>query len=93
MGSKHGIKEITEALDFLTMIMQDMAKANQDGKIDGMEWAKIIITSAPKAVTAIKGIEMVDDELKDLSPEEMQQVAVHCMALAHAAAALFKKGE
>lgn len=77
---KTGIKETKELAFFVSLII---AKAIAVKKEEGGWLEKIkesaskldeLITLAPAAMAAIKGISEVDDELKDLEPAELMEL-------------------
>ena len=88
---KVGLKETLEVLAFLEGTLTDLAKSKaDDGKIDYMEWAKIAVGNAPEAMKAIRGMDMLDDELKDLDEAEMRILAAGAMQLALSVVGLVK---
>lgn len=76
MTDKIGIQETKDCFAFVGKVLDELAvhKAD-DGKIDISEWIQTAVVSAPSAAKAIVGIEKVGDELKDLSTEELKEVA------------------
>lgn len=83
MSNKFGIEESKDVLKFSEEVLKDLIKhKSDDGKIDGFEFAKTFISNAPKGVAAISGIQNVDDELKDLSEEEKQELVTMAMEVA-----------
>ncbi len=66
-----GIKETQEVFDFTDAVIDAVriSKAN-DGKVDWRD-AGNFFTPGFKLMTAITGIEKVDDELVDLDPQEI----------------------
>ena len=53
-----------------------------------MEWGRVAIANAPGALTAMKGIDQIDDEVKDLDKEEAKVVAESGLKLGLAVMAL-----
>lgn len=63
-----------ELLVFLSAAIDAIEKAKEgDGKITVLDFPKFIPV-VPKAIVALKDASQIKDELKDLSPEEMQQL-------------------
>ena len=83
--SKVGIKETSEVFDFLTKAVSDIdGHKDDDGKISSLEWAQVVMTNAPGALAAVRGIDQIDDEIKDLDEAEAKELAGKGMALAMA---------
>ena len=91
---KHDIKETMEVLEFLTGAMKDLAKHKEDdGKISTAEWLQATMANAPAGLKAVRGIDKVDDEIKDLDHDESKVVASKGMELAQAVMSMFGMGE
>lgn len=85
------IKETTEMMDFATETINDAAtKKENDGKIDLMEALQVAGENAPAAVKAVMGADKIDDELKDLDPEEIKTIAGKGLELTRAVTRLMK---
>lgn len=76
MAEKIGIKETKEVFAFAKGIVGDLAKnMADDGKISTAEWLSIAMGNAPAAVSAMMGMDRIDDELKDLDEAEVRELA------------------
>jgi hypothetical protein len=64
-----GVKETTEFFDLADEVIEAISNAKEDGKISFLDIPSFIGVPV-KMVKAFQGIEQVDDELADLSPEE-----------------------
>lgn len=86
MGSevkKLGIEESKEVLAFCDSLVDDLLRhKSDDGKIDGYEITQTLIGNLPAAVRAGTGAGEVQAELKDLSPEEQEELVGMSMVLA-----------
>lgn len=84
-----GIKETTDVLKFATSLLTQVAAANADGKLDGIEIANIAIRQMPAAIEAFSGAQNIRTELADLSDDELREIAEHGLAVALAVGAVF----
>lgn len=64
-----GTKETEQFFDLADEVIEAIAAASEDGKITFIDIPAFIGVPV-KMVTAFQGIEKVDDELADLTPEE-----------------------
>lgn len=67
------IKETKEVLAFVTALGNGIGGAMEDGEWSFTDISKFI-PAFTKLIPAISGIEFVDDELDDLSVEEMEEL-------------------
>ena len=70
---KHGIKELTEALEFGYTGFVAFSKANEDGKVNWMDLA-LLVPMISKASAGINGIKKIKDELLDLDDAEQAEI-------------------
>lgn len=64
-----GIKETSDFFDLTDEVIESVAKAKEDGTVN--VWDIPVFLGVPvKMITAFQGIDKVDDELADLTPEE-----------------------
>ena len=90
---KYDIKETMDVVNFCDQLLDKMAVAkSDDGKISAGEAVAAITTSIPAVVKAWVGKDKIDDELKELSPEETMQLAVAGANLARKFLALVMPG-
>ena len=90
-GEKIGIKETEEALDFSISLIEDLADHRaDDGKVDLFEAGQTVASNAPAGIRAIMGADAIDDELKDLDPEEVKALMPKAVQLMRAVMALVK---
>jgi len=74
--NKLGIKEVTDVFKFADGFLGKLIAAkDDDGKISTGELVAATTTSIPSAVTAWAGKDQIDEELKELSSEELMQLA------------------
>lgn len=71
-----GIKELKEVVDLLAALMKMVDAAMADGKVD-MSDLSLLMSLVPVVGPAIQGIGMVDDELKDMSEEEIAEMKAY----------------
>lgn len=92
--NKFGISETKDVLDLLDMFLDEAKEAlDDDGKIDMMECVEAAIQSAPKAVAAFAGIDKVDDEMKDLTKEELNELVAHVLLIVKKVVAFASSGQ
>ena len=85
------LKETKELYDFLIGVMEDGIKHKEDdGKISSTEWLQTAMTNVPAGARALMGIDMIDDELKDLDEKEVMELAAMGVKLMKNLAMLFK---
>lgn len=77
-----GVQEIIEILDFAEAVAIKAVQVAKDG-IQPLDVIKIVsdVSLWAKGVAAVKGIKELDDEIKDLDPEEAKQVVARCMLM------------
>ena len=68
-----GIKETKEFFDLADEVISSLAAAQEDGKITFTDIPNFIGVPV-KMVRAFQGIELIDDELADLTPEETAEL-------------------
>lgn len=91
---KLGIEETLEVVRWLNLVAADLAEhMTDDGKLDGFEVTKTLLSNAPGAIKAFSGIDKVDDEIKDLDDSEKEQLVSEAMALVMSLVRTFYKKE
>lgn len=69
------VKNSKEMLVFVDGIVDGMIEAKaDDGKISKFEIAKVTLENLPAGIKALMGADKIDDELKELSPEERDEL-------------------
>jgi hypothetical protein len=68
-----GIKETSEFFDLTDEIIEAIATAKADGKVNVFD-IPVFLGVPVKMITAFQGIEKIDDELTDLDPEEVAEL-------------------
>lgn len=68
--TKYGVKETTEALDFVDALLGAFGSAFADGKL-GLADIRVVPPLVKAANTGIQGISEVKNELLDLDTEEL----------------------
>lgn len=86
---KFGIEEITDVLDFVEGIVDDLHTYNKDGKISTAEIAMASIKSAPAGIKAVAGASEITKEISDLDDEEKEELARRSVVLAQKLVAFF----
>lgn len=71
--SSLGIKETSEFFDLADETIKAIQNAKADGKVNFLDLPSFIGVPI-KMVTAFQGIEKIDDELADLTPEEVLEL-------------------
>ncbi len=64
-----GIKETEQFFDLADEVIESIGNAKEDGKVNYLDIPAFLGVPV-KMITAFQGIEKVDDELADLTPEE-----------------------
>lgn len=73
---KYDIKETLEVKTFVVTLMEKLSAAkSDDGKISTAEWLSTAVQSAPSAVKAFMGANLIDEEMKDLDDSEKTELA------------------
>jgi len=94
MENKLGLKETKELHSVIVEILDDVKSHREDdGKISTTEWIKLAMDNAPEAVTGFRGIDKIDDELKDLTDDEIKEVALMGVTLMKSFADAFLGGK
>ena len=92
--TKHDIKESMEVLTFVAGTIEDLAQHKaDDGKISTAEYLQTAMANAPAGITAMRGIDKIDDEIKDLDADEAKQLAAKGMELAQSVMMLLGMGD
>lgn len=79
------IKETSELIDAAISIVETLAEHKaDDGKISAIEAAQTAMANIPAIITAVQGVDQIDEEMKDMTPEEAQILAAKGVALAKA---------
>lgn len=83
MEEKKGIKECKELLALLKVLAMAGKKASADGKVDAKDLLILVelLQEVSVVVEGIKGLDMVDDELKDLDSEEIAELGAELIAI------------
>jgi len=88
MGEKLNVKETTEVVSFGALLAKKALAAKEKGIKGALSELDKLIDLFPAAVAAVKGIDKVDDELKDLDDSEIEilvgAVTEHFPAIANA---------
>jgi hypothetical protein len=88
--NKLKLDETKDVHAFAIKFLQQLAEHKQDdGKIDAGEWMQTAITTAPAGAKALLGVQRVDDELKDLTDDELKEVAKMGVEVMQAVLAFF----
>ena len=92
MAGQYGIKESLDVVDFVGKVVNSLAahKAD-DGKLDTTEIITTLVKSAPAGVSALVGSGDIDEELKDLSPAEKEELISRAMPVLLKLAGMFVK--
>ena len=72
MAEEYGIKETKEVVGFIISLGEGIALAIEDGL--GLDDIVHFMEALMRAPTAFAGMDLVPAELKDLSPEEAQEL-------------------
>ncbi len=74
-----GTKELTEVVDLIVDAINDGVAVMADGKIDLLDLAKLS-NLLPELIPAVAGLNLVPDELKDLTFDEGSELVKHTVA-------------
>ena len=70
-----GIEDVLDVMNFCIDSVEELASARtSDGKISLLAWAKLVITEAPEAFAAVKGVSQIPLELENLNDDEKKQL-------------------
>jgi hypothetical protein len=83
MSEAKGIKELSEVLDAIPLIVVPVKKAFADGKISSADLPELLalIKEHQKILSALDGISSVIDEAKDLSSSELEALGLKAWAV------------
>ena len=85
------VKELNEVLDGMAVLAELVGKVLGDGKVSfgDAKYALDLLDKKDVLIEAFKGIDDIDDEIKDLNAEEAQELLVKVFALV----AAYKEGK
>ena len=84
-----GIKETTELLDAVDELVEEVKEKSEDGKLSIME----IAGSIPEVVNVVKeanDLDQIKEELKELSREELEAIAMKSIGIVFGVAGIVK---
>jgi|GEM_PF-3272776 len=84
-----GIKETTELLDAVDELVEEVKEKSEDGKLSIME----IAGSIPEVVNVVKEAndpDQIKEELKELSREELEAIAMKSIGIVFGVAGIVK---
>ena len=85
-----GIEQTLDVFEYANKLLDSfIASKKDDGKVDKKEIMIALLSSIPEAVKAYAGSSQIDDELNDMSSEEMMKIAQEGSKLAKKLVDLF----
>lgn len=83
MSEVKSVKETVELLEGIKLLAIDVKKVMADGKVDFADVAVLrdLVSQFGALGDAFQGIDQIDDEIKDLSAEELKTLAAKALEI------------